>query len=206
MKKAKWVKKHECTSDGNGRRTSTREPRMRENEIRLRTMSCICFPLCVHACVCVFVRRVGAHTGHGSRGLTLSILLNGKPICEHFSSQRSRRLILEWVGLIHRLPPPPPGPRLHHHQHRHQRVRAVEFSRLEGPNSRFVCRTRVYDAPVHVLPLQRDSYGGSVCTCMGHTSVWVCCVGRTTKGEPTLWTCFLSSGKYYECSNTSVCT
>lgn len=60
--------------------------------------------VCVY--VCVLVRGFGAHTGHGSRGLTLSILLNGKPICEHFSSQRSRRLILEWVGLIHRLPPP----------------------------------------------------------------------------------------------------
>lgn len=60
----------------------------------------------MYMCVYVCVRGFGAHTGHGSRGLTLSILLNGKPICEHFSSQRSRRLILEWVGLIHRLPPP----------------------------------------------------------------------------------------------------
>lgn len=49
----------------------------------------------MYVCVYVCVRGFGAHTGHGSRGLTLSILLNGKPICEHFSSQRSRRLILE---------------------------------------------------------------------------------------------------------------
>lgn len=43
----------------------------------------------VYAYVCgthmIFIRIRGAHT--------LSILLNGKPICEHFSSQRSRRLI-----------------------------------------------------------------------------------------------------------------
>lgn len=78
--------------------------------------------------------------------------------------------------------------RLHHHQHRHQRFRAVEFSRLEGPNSRFVCRTRVYDAPVHVLSLQRDSYGRSQCTCMECTNTYRCVVSNgCPEREPTLY-------------------
>lgn len=152
--------------------------------------------MCV--CVCVFDRAWG-RCSHGPwiTGLTLSILLNGKPICEHFSSQRSPRLILEWVGLIHRLPPPPPPS-----------PTALAFTTISiainvsVPSSLADWRGRIRDSCVvpacttrpytcyHSREIHMEPLRVYVCVNRVWVSVDVGCVGQR-KREPILWTCFL---------------
>lgn len=174
---------------------------MRENEnstVRHCVYASLYLYIHIYMCVCVFDRAWG-RCSHGPwiTGLTLSILLNGKPICEHFSSQRSPRLILEWVGLIHRLPPPPPPS-----------PTALAFTTISiainvsVPSSLADWRGRIRDSCVvpacttrpytcyHSREIHMEPLRVYVCVNRVWVSVDVSCVGQR-KREPILWTCFL---------------
>lgn len=179
---------------------------------RISIHTSICVRVCVY--VCSTVRGRCSH-GPWITGLTLSILLNGKPICEHFSSQRSPRLILEWVGLIHRLPPPPPPPS----------PTALAFTTISiainvsVPSSLTdwrgrirdscvvpACTTRPYTCyhsrEIHMKPLY-------MCVCLRVRMcvwtecewAWVLVASDREKGNRSFEPVFCLFGKYCECSD-----
>lgn len=163
-----------------------------------------CAPLCIrfsiYACICVCVcvlDRAWGRCSHGPwiTGLTLSILLNGKPICEHFSSQRSPRLILEWVGLIHRLPPPPPPTAL--------AFTTISIAiNVSVPSNLADWRGRIRDSCVvpacttrpytcyHSREIHMEALRMCVCVYVWERA-WVLVASDREKREPILSTCFL---------------
>lgn len=173
------------------------------------TLLCISIYISICVCVCVFDRAWG-QCSHGPwiTGLTLSILLNGKPICEHFSSQRSPRLILEWVGLIHRLPPPPPPS-----------PTALAFTTISiainvsVPSSLADWRGRIRDSCVvpacttrpytcyHSREIHMESLYVCVCVWTECEWAWMLVASDREKGNRSFEPVFCLFGKYYECSN-----